>query len=99
MSDIRNIDKENWKKARAEAREYLKVLTGDRFDEVVAERELEPLFSSRASYEETALAARRAVRWRIEMAGGQYESGAINLSMVLSTLLAAKLEESNGNED
>lgn len=75
--------------ATAEARDYLKRLAGDRFDEVMEDYDLYPLFDDEASYHDAALAARRAVRWRIDVAGG-IESGAINLSTVLSGLLGRK---------
>ena len=91
-SIIDETHQNDWKNARAEARDYLKMLTGDRFDTVVIQRELEPLFDSGASYKETALATRRAIRWRIETAGGVVESGAINLSIVLSSLLSRKVK-------
>jgi len=89
---INDIHKNDWQTARAEATRYLKVLAGDRFDTVVAAEDLEPLFDRQASYRETAEAARRAIRWRIDMANNQYESGAINLSLILSALLAKKIE-------
>ena len=74
----------------AEAREYLQSLAGDRFDEVVEDYGLHPLFDEEASYEETASAARRAVRWRINVADRAFESGSVNLAMVLAGLLGRK---------
>lgn len=85
-----SIHTKEYDDARAEAYEYLRSLTGDRFDEVMDDQNLYPLFNIEASYGEAVRAARRAVRWRIEVAGGKVESGAINLGMVLSGLLGRK---------
>ena len=90
LDTIHTVRENEWREAKAEVKEYLKTLAGVRFNGVVAERDLEPLFDNEASYEETALAARRAIRWRIEVARGTIESGSINLSMVLGSLLARK---------
>ena len=89
---IDETHQDDWKNARAEARRYLKVLTGDRFETVVMQEDLEPLFDRDASYQEVAEAARRAIRWRIGVAGGQVESGAVNLAMILSPLLAKRVQ-------
>lgn len=76
--------------AIAEVRGYLYTLAGDRFDEVVEDYNLYPLFDEEASYHDTIMAARRAVRWRIEVAGGVFESGSVNLAATLSGLLGRK---------
>ena len=65
-----------YEEASTNAREYLQRLAGDRFEQVVEDNNLFPLFDPSASYEETALAARRAIRWRIKVAG-EVESGAL----------------------
>ena len=65
-------------------------LTGDRFDEVVDDNNLYPLFDPDASYRETVLAARRAIRWRVRVAGNNFESGSVNLALTLGGLLGRK---------
>jgi len=74
----------------AEARTYLMKLTGDRFDLVMEDNNLYPLFDPEASYEEASLAARRAVRWRMNLVNNMVESGWVNMAMTFSGLLGRK---------